>query len=41
MTADAAFVLELDDGSRIVAGSLDEADSWEFAQPWRPRFAGT
>jgi hypothetical protein len=41
MTADAGFVLELDVGTKLVADSLDRAHSWEFAQPWRPNFAGT
>jgi Family of unknown function (DUF6188) len=40
MTANAGFVLELDDGTKLVAGSLDEADGWDFAQPWQPNFAG-
>ena len=40
MTADAGFVLELDDGARLVAESLDKADGWDFAQPWQPNFTG-
>jgi hypothetical protein len=40
MTADAGFILELDDGATLVAGSLDDADGWDFAQPWQPEFAG-
>ena len=41
MTADAGFVLEFDDGTRLVAESLDITDGWDFAQPWRPNFADT
>jgi len=38
MTADAGFILELDDGIKLVAGSLDDRDCWEFQQPWLPHF---
>jgi hypothetical protein len=38
MTAGAGFVLELDGGIRLIAGSLDERDFWDFEQPWEPHF---
>ena len=38
MTADAGLELELDDGTKLIAGSLDESDFWEFEQPWEPSF---
>jgi hypothetical protein len=38
MTADAGFVLALDGGISLVAGSLDQGDFWDFEQPWAPDF---
>jgi hypothetical protein len=41
MTADAGLTLKLDDGTKLIAESLDEADGWDFEQPWRPSFAAS
>jgi hypothetical protein len=34
MTEGAEFELDLDSGAALLAGSLDQADYWEFEQPW-------